>query len=174
MAVSGVWLVVGHDLRAVLARAGSAPVGAQLIASLEVFEERHACHAVDSQLNGSRPYGAVLWIDERHVGPIPTGRKQGGAYFSIWLMTRKLAYALGLFIGTGAAVWVGFDSLADPQVNPNSAFSLLMLACLYSVVPAIFKFVAMPLLWHYPLTEKRVSEIQAQIEAKWTDQGVKS
>ena len=84
-----------------------------------------------------------------------TGKKQGGAYFSIWSMTRKLAYALGLFIGTGLVVFWGFDSLADPKNTSNSDFSLLMLGITYSVIPAIFKFVAIPLLWSYPLTEKK-------------------
>ena len=92
-----------------------------------------------------------------------TGKKQGGAYFSIWGMTRKLAYAVGLFVGTSAAVIVGFNSLADPFSTTNSAESLLWLACLYSIIPALFKFVAMPLLWNYSLTEERLAEIQAEI-----------
>ncbi|MGI9325594.1 MAG: MFS transporter [Pseudomonadales bacterium] len=100
----------------------------------------------------------VIDLDEAQ-----TGKRQGGAYFSIWLMTRKLAYALGLFVGTSSAVWFGFNSLADPHSTTNTAFSLLMLACLYSVIPALFKFVAMPLLWHYPLTESRLHEIQAEL-----------
>lgn len=29
-----------------------------------------------------------------------TGKRQGGVYFSIWTITRKLAYALGLVVGT--------------------------------------------------------------------------
>jgi Na+/melibiose symporter-like transporter len=93
-----------------------------------------------------------------------TGKRQGGAYFSIWSMTRKLAYALGLFVGTSLVVFWGFDSLADPMNTTNTQFSLLMLAITYSVIPALFKFVAMPLLWNYPLTEERVAEIQAEIE----------
>ncbi|MCB1646211.1 MAG: hypothetical protein KDI36_12195, partial [Pseudomonadales bacterium] len=48
----------------------------------------------------------------------------------------------------------------------NTGFSLIMLACLYSVIPAIFKFVAMPLLWTYPLTEERLQEIQQEITVK--------
>ena len=92
-----------------------------------------------------------------------TGKKQGGAYFAIWGMTRKLAYALGLFVGTSAAVFVGFNSLADPLGNANTEESLLWLACLYSVIPALFKFVAMPFLWNYSLTEKKLAEIQAEI-----------
>ena len=93
-----------------------------------------------------------------------TGKKQGGAYFSIWTMTRKLAYALGLVVGTSAATYVGFNSLADPINNPNSWNSLLWLACLYSIVPAIFKFVAIPMLWNYSLTEEKLAEVQAEIE----------
>ena len=94
-----------------------------------------------------------------------TGKRQGGAYFSIWTMTRKLAYALGLVVGTTAATIVGFNSLADPMTNPNSDYSLIWLACLYSIVPALFKFVAVPMLWHYPLTEDKLREVQADIEA---------
>ena len=93
-----------------------------------------------------------------------TGKKQGGAYFSIWTMTRKLAYALGLVVGTTAATYVGFNSLADPINNPNSWESLLWLACLYSIVPAIFKFVAIPMLWNYSLTEEKLAEIQKEID----------
>jgi glycoside/pentoside/hexuronide:cation symporter, GPH family len=94
-----------------------------------------------------------------------TGKKQGGAYFSIWTMTRKLAYALGLFVGANAAVLIGFNSLADPANTTNTAGTLLGLAILYSMVPALFKFVAMPLLWNYELTEDRLAEIQKEIAA---------
>jgi glucuronide carrier protein len=92
-----------------------------------------------------------------------TGKRQAGAYFSIWLMVRKLAYALGLFLGTNLVVLFGFNSLADPLDSPNTTFALLMLACCYSIVPAIFKFVAIPMLWKYPLTEARLREIQSDI-----------
>ena len=81
-------------------------------------------------------------------------------------MTRKLAYALGLVVGTTAATIVGFNSLADPINDPNSTYSLIWLACLYSIVPAIFKFVAVPMLWNYSLTEDELARIQAQIDAK--------
>jgi Na+/melibiose symporter-like transporter len=63
-------------------------------------------------------------------------------------------------------VFWGFDSLADPLNTTNTTYSLLMLAITYSVIPALFKFVAMPLLWNYPLTEERLAEIQVEIEAK--------
>ena len=107
------------------------------------------------------PY--AMAADVVDVDSARTGKSQGGAYFSIWLMTRKLAYALGLFVGTNLVVLFGFNSLADPLNTTNTQFALLMLAVTYSVIPAIFKFVAMPLLWNYPLTEDRVHEIQREI-----------
>jgi Na+/melibiose symporter-like transporter len=95
-----------------------------------------------------------------------TGKRQGGAYFSIWTMTRKLAYALGLVVGTTAATIVGFNSLADPINDPNSWSALLWLACLYSIIPALFKFVAVPILWNYSLTEEKLRDIQQEIDAR--------
>ncbi len=65
-------------------------------------------------------------------------------------------------MATSLVVWAGFDSLADPLDTTNSAFSLLVLTCVYSVVPALFKLATVPILWNYELTEKRVSELQAK------------
>jgi len=56
--------------------------------------------------------------------------------------------------------------LRDPITNPNSPNTLLWLAIFYSVIPALFKFVAIPLLWSYPLTEEKVREIQSEIADK--------
>jgi Na+/melibiose symporter-like transporter len=94
-----------------------------------------------------------------------SGKQQTGAFFSIWSMVAKSALALGVFIGTGLAAFFGFDPKADPMNTTNTGFALLMLAILYSIVPALFKFVAMPFLWNYPLTEARVQEIQAELDA---------
>jgi len=66
-------------------------------------------------------------------------------------------------------VFWGFDSLADPGNSTNTPFWLLMLAVTYSIIPAMFKFVAMPLLWNYPLTEERVADVQAQILTQGKD-----
>lgn len=92
-----------------------------------------------------------------------TGKRQGGAYMSVWTMTRKLSYALGLVIGGIAATWVGFDSLRNPLVNPNTESALMWLAVLYSIIPAVFMFLSMPLLWNYSLTEQRLKQIQQEL-----------
>jgi len=110
------------------------------------------------------PY--AMAADVVDVDTARTGKNQGGAYFSIWTMTRKIAYAAGLASAGLAATWIAFDSLRDPITNPNSPNTLLWLAIFYSVIPALFKFVAIPLLWSYPLTEEKVREIQSEIADK--------
>jgi GPH family glycoside/pentoside/hexuronide:cation symporter len=107
---------------------------------------------------------SAMAADVIDVDTANTGKQRAGAYFSIWSMVRKGAYALGVSMGLGLAVYFGFDSLADPRDGTNSDFTLLMVACIYSVVPALFKFVGIPLLWKYPLTEAKVKEIQANID----------
>jgi GPH family glycoside/pentoside/hexuronide:cation symporter len=110
---------------------------------------------------------ASMAADVIDVDTAQTGQQRAGAYFSIWSMIRKLAYALGVTVATTLVVWSGFDSLADPLDSTNSAFSLLVLTCAYSVVPALFKLLTIPILWNYELTEERVSELQAQAGDKF-------
>ena len=71
---------------------------------------------------------------------------------------------------TNAEVRILVQPFTDYFYSPDDrlAMALLMLAVTYSVIPAIFKFVAMPLLWNYPLTEERVAEIQAELGANPT------
>ena len=77
-------------------------------------------------------------------------------------------FLLVLVLFCSVLFW-GFDSLADPRNSTNTPFSLLMLAVTYSIIPAMFKFVAMPLFWNYPLTEERVADVQAQILTQGKD-----
>ena len=107
---------------------------------------------------------AAMAADVVDVDTATTGQQRAGSYFAVWSMVRKLAYAIGITIGTTLAVWFGFNSHADPLHTTNTEFSLVVLACLYSVVPAMVEFIAMPLLWHYPLTQERLEEIQREID----------
>ena len=109
---------------------------------------------------------ASMAADVVDVDTAQTGLKRAGAYFSIWSMIRKLAYALGITVATTVVTIAGFDSLADPLNTTNTWFSLMVLTCVYSIVPAMFMLVTIPLLWNYDLTEERVAELQADAEAK--------
>ena len=111
----------------------------------------------------------AMCADVIDADTVETGKRRAGVYFSIWSMVRKGTYALGVTIGLSLAVAFGFDSLADPRSTTNSEFTLLMVACIYSVIPAVFKFIGMPFLWIYPLTEEKLKEVQVGIEPKVID-----
>ena len=105
----------------------------------------------------------AMFADVLDVDTSQTGKRRAGEFMAIWSMTRKGAYAFGTFIGLALVEFWGFSALADPRDTTNTAFALLMLACTYSVIPAIFKFVGMPFLWIYPLTEDKLRDVQGVI-----------
>ncbi len=51
----------------------------------------------------------------------------------------------------------------------NSQSAKIALAILYSIVPAVFKAIAIPVLWRYSLTEETQKEIRAQLEHEIAD-----
>ena len=109
---------------------------------------------------------ASMAADVVDLDTATTGQQRAGAYFSIWSMIRKISYALGITVATTLVVWAGFDSLADPMNTTNTWFSLLVLTCVYSVVPALIKLTTVPILWNYELTEDKVADVQIAVEKK--------
>ncbi|MCZ6855016.1 MAG: MFS transporter [Gammaproteobacteria bacterium] len=113
---------------------------------------------------------AAMAADAIDIDSARTGEQRAGLYFSVWGFLKKGANALGGAIGLAAAAFFGFDALADPELAGtaagNSSSSLLMLAILYSIVPAGFKFIALPFIWNYPLTEARQIRIRARLDRR--------
>lgn len=113
---------------------------------------------------------ASMAADAVDIDSARTGQQRAGLYFSVWGMLKKGGGALGGAIGLAAVQFVGFDPQADPSLggsaagNPTS--SLLWLAVLYSIVPAGLKIIALPFVWHYPLTEKRQIRIRNRIDRR--------
>jgi GPH family glycoside/pentoside/hexuronide:cation symporter len=113
---------------------------------------------------------AAMAADAVDIDSARTGEQRAGLYFSVWGLLKKGANALGGAIGLAAAAFVGFDALADPDLagtaEGNSEATLLWLAVLYSIVPAGFKFIALPFIWNYPLTEARQKRIRERLDRR--------
>lgn len=116
---------------------------------------------------------AAMAADAVDIDSARTGEQRAGLYFSIWGMLKKGSYAAGSAIGLAAASFFGFDPTLDPSARDtpegNSANALLWLALLYSIIPALIKFIAIPFVWNYPLTEARQRRIRARIERRGVD-----
>ena len=99
-----------------------------------------------------------------------TGQQRAGLYFSVWGMVKKGGSALGGALALAAVQFFGFDPQADPSLGGtaegNAGSSLMWLALLYAIIPAGFKILSLPFVWHYPLTEARQQRIRARIERR--------
>jgi len=113
---------------------------------------------------------AAMAADAVDIDSARTGENRAGLYFSIWGLLKKGSVAVGTAIGLAGAAFVGFDATADPALGGtplgNSESSLLWLTLLYSIIPALIKFVAFPFMLRYPLTETRQHRIRARIERR--------
>jgi Na+/melibiose symporter-like transporter len=105
---------------------------------------------------------ASMAADVVDLDTLRTGEQRTGLYFSLWGMVNKAAVALGVLIATNGVAWFGFD----PALAENTASAKMSVALLYSVGPALFACVALPLLWKYPLSKARQERMRAHIERR--------
>lgn len=113
---------------------------------------------------------AAMAADAVDIDSARTGEQRAGLYFSLWGLTKKGSYAAGGAIGLAAAAAFGFDPTADPlaagTAEGNSESALLWLTLLYSIIPALIKFIAFPFMLRYPLTEVRHQRIRDRLDRR--------
>lgn len=76
-----------------------------------------------------------------------TGTRRTGTLFGLWGVATKIPLALGVGIAFPILGLAGFSG----DSATNTPQSLLVLAGLYGLVPVAFKFLAIRLIWNYPL-----------------------
>lgn len=113
---------------------------------------------------------AAMAADAVDIDSARTGEQRAGLYFSVWGMLLKGGVAIGGAVALVVVDAFGFDAMADPALartaEGNSSMSLLVLALAYSIVPAAIKFISLPFVWNYPLTEERQMRIRARLERR--------
>ncbi|MDA1076529.1 MAG: MFS transporter [Proteobacteria bacterium] len=113
---------------------------------------------------------AAMAADVVDIDSARTGEQRAGLYFSVWGMLLKGGVAAGGALALVIVGVFGFDATADPNLartsEGNSKLSLLVLTLTYSIIPALIKFVALPFIWNYPLTEARQVSIRARLERR--------
>ena len=113
---------------------------------------------------------AAMAADVVDIDSARTGEQRAGMYFSLWGMLQKGGVAVGGALALLVVDLFGFDATADPALartaEGNSSLALLMLALAYSIIPAALKFIALPFIWRYPLTEERQVRIRERLERR--------
>lgn len=89
---------------------------------------------------------------------VETGQFRSGIYYGVWGLATKISEALAL-AGVG---WMltGFGYVANIE---QSTRALLGIRLFFGIVPAICIFVALPLLFKYPITRKGHAEVRAKL-----------
>ncbi|NOT13401.1 MAG: MFS transporter [Methylococcaceae bacterium] len=93
---------------------------------------------------------------------LATGHQRTGLYFSLWGMTIKLAIGLGVFLGTWLPAFYGFE----PSLATHSPATELALMRIYGWLPTLIMFLAVPILWNFPINRDKHLDLRTQIEAR--------
>ncbi len=121
------------------------------------------------QITGSMtggPLSVLLWAmyaDTADYGEWKRGRRTTGLIFSASTMSQKIGWALGAFVALNLMSQVGFE---PNQAQSGSSLNGLVL--LFSLIPAGFGVLASIIAFFYPLSDKRVAEIGAELTARRT------
>lgn len=98
---------------------------------------------------------------------LKTNRRAPGLVFSSSSMSQKLGWALGAAL-TG---WILFLFKYNPEIAQQSTETIFGERLMISIIPAICCIIAFFGMMAYPLSEKKVKEITAELEAKRSSKG---
>lgn len=110
------------------------------------------------------PLSALIWAmyaDTADYGEWKTGRRATGLVFSASIFSQKEGWAIGAAVGLGLLSMVGFKANVAQNVETLHGLKLLM-----SVIPAGFGVISIVLVMLYPLNEKKVAQIGADLKAR--------
>ena len=110
------------------------------------------------------PLPVLMWAmyaDTADYGEWKSGRRTTGLVFSASTMSQKFGWALAAFIAFELLQFVGFVANEIPSEAVKSSLVRLM-----SIYPAILGVLSIVIFLFYPLSEKRVEEINAELSAR--------
>ncbi len=93
---------------------------------------------------------------------LKTGRRREGMFGASYGWACKAGISLTMVLSGYLLTWSGFDAAVD--VQPEAVIRNMRL--LYMLVPMGFVGIAAVLVAFYPLTEKRILEVQAELKAR--------
>ena len=110
------------------------------------------------------PMSVLLWAmyaDTADYGEYKNGRRATGLIFSASTMSQKFGWAIGAYVALSLMSQVGFK----PNVDQTRE-SLHGLLLLFSLIPAGLGILSMILLAFYPLGDKRVEKMIAELNER--------
>jgi len=93
---------------------------------------------------------------------LKTGARREGMYSAVCGFLIKLAIALVTIIASAVLVWVGIGG-ANPIITVEKLHTVRLM---YMIIPSIGMLLTIVCIWKYPLSKKKVMEIQEQLAIK--------
>lgn len=124
------------------------------------------------QVTGSMtggPLSVLLWAmyaDTADYAEWRKGRRATGLIFSASTMSQKIGWALGSYVALTLMAQVGFAP--NEAQSPESLNGLILL---FTLIPAGMGVLAIIISYFYPLNEKRVEEIEADLKQRRIESG---
>jgi glycoside/pentoside/hexuronide:cation symporter, GPH family len=110
------------------------------------------------------PLPVLMWAmyaDTADYGEWKSGRRTTALVFSASTMSQKFGWALAAFIAFQLLQFVGFQANVIPSDAVKGSLVRLM-----SIYPAILGLVSIVIFLFYPLSEKRMDEINADLKTR--------
>ena len=95
------------------------------------------------------------------IDTLKSGENRSALFFSTWSFTQKMTASVGSWIALTALAWVGFNTGPDAYNDSSQLFGLRLL---FSSMSSIFYFVAVAIIWKYPITEQEHSKIRENLD----------
>jgi GPH family glycoside/pentoside/hexuronide:cation symporter len=91
---------------------------------------------------------------------VETGEQRSGMYYGVWGLATKISEMLA-FSSVG---WMlsGFGYVANVEQTPDALFGIRLF---FGLIPAVVIFIALPLLFKYPITRKSHAIVRAKLDA---------
>lgn len=107
--------------------------------------------------------GSSMLADIADYGTLKTGVRRTASYFAFYLLTNKVAIAIGAGIAFATVSAFGYNPKAGASNTHEAKMALLLV---YSVAPVMLKAPAAIYMWWYPLTAKRHGIIQRRLQSR--------
>jgi GPH family glycoside/pentoside/hexuronide:cation symporter len=94
---------------------------------------------------------------------LKTGKRREGAFAGCNSWITKVGMALGAGISFFILGWIGFDAKLEGNQTEHTLF---MIRVLLAVIPIVGLACALVALARFPLTQEKMADIRAQLEAR--------
>jgi glycoside/pentoside/hexuronide:cation symporter, GPH family len=104
---------------------------------------------------------ASMKADVVDLDAIESGEDRAGLFFAAWSLAVKFIAAMGQGLAFSTLAWIGFQ--AKGENGPDEIFGLRVF---YSAGPVLLYLSALLIVWSYPITAARHTELRAALAAR--------